>query len=132
MKKIKKFESFSHRMPEKVTYDEWLMKYKRFGACPFTKGQIDFFRKLKEENSDIVDNVKVYKSTFGNIEGSEIRIQLLEESDDDDIIEIQLNKLEDDWYLIYKFYNLDSEEYYICDEWDEVLGYLGSKVNLSF
>jgi len=55
----------------------------------------------------------------------------LEESDDD-ILEIQLNKLEDDWYLIYKFYNLDSEEYYICDEWDEVLGYLSSKVNLSF
>ena len=132
MKRIRKFESFSHRLPEKVTYDEWLKKYKRVGACPFTKGEIDFFRKLKEMNSDIVDNVKVYKSTFGNIEESEIRIQFLnmEESDDDDIIEIQLNKLEDDWYLIYKFYNHDFEEFFICDEWEEVLGYLSNQTKL--
>jgi hypothetical protein len=131
MKRIKKFESFSHRMPEKVTYDEWLKKYKRFGACPFTKGEIDFFRKLKEMNSDIVDNVKVETKPHCEVEESEIHIQFFNmEEDDDDIIEIQLNKLEDDWYLIYKFYNHDFEEFFICDEWEEVLGYLCTKTKL--
>ena len=41
---------------------------------------------------------------------------------------IKITKLEDYWYLIdYYLYLDDDTKYYICDDWEEVLGYLSSE-----
>jgi hypothetical protein len=46
---------------------------------------------------------------------------------------IHLVKLDDEWYLIYDTIkgrlqtNRMNVEYYLCDQWEEVLGYLSSK-----
>jgi hypothetical protein len=41
---------------------------------------------------------------------------------------IKITKLEDNWYLIDYYLYLDGNtKYYICDDWEEVLGYLSSE-----
>ena len=118
MNRIKKFESFTntHRRPEKVTYEEWLNKLNMCGKEPFTEKETKFFKQLIEENRSYI---KSY--TIGS---KKISIMLIEDEDEDDMTEIEFTKLTDNWYLIYKCYNHDHEEYFICDEWDEILGYL--------
>jgi hypothetical protein len=44
----------------------------------------------------------------------------------DIVIHIHLVKLDDEWYIIYD--TIKGEvDYYICDQWEEVLGYLSNK-----
>ena len=132
MKRIKKFESFSnHRMPEEVTYDQWLNKYDIHGLEPFNQKEIEFFNKLGKENRLEIESYSITEQ--------KISIMMIIEDHDistdtviyKDIVEIELRKLKDDWYLICKNYNQSrtNEEYFIGDEWDEVLGYLES-INL--
>jgi hypothetical protein len=51
--------------------------------------------------------------------------------DSDNLINIEITKLADDWYIIRDGSDFDPQAS-ICDEWDEVLGYLGTKTDLSF
>jgi hypothetical protein len=124
MNRIKKFEAFNHRIPETVSDVEYQQKLDTFGKEPFTKMEMDFFQKLKKENTK-----SIYSLDFG-VPGktNAVYLQLYPSGEDDSLIEIDITKLKDDWYLIYE----PGIDKFICDEWDEVLGYLGSQTNLRF
>ena len=117
MTTIKKFESFKkYREPTKVSYDEWLKKIDIHQKEPFTEKETKFFKELIKEN-------RIYIQSY-TIGSKQISIMLIEDEDDDDMTEIEFTKLEDNWFTIYKCYNHDHEEYFVCDEWDEILGYI--------
>ena len=124
MNRIKKFEAFNHRIPQTVTDVEYQNKLDTHGKEPFTQREMDFFEKLKKENTK-----SIYSLDFG-MPGltSVVYLQLYPSGEDDSLIEIDITKLKDDWYLIYE----PGIDKFICDEWDEVLGYLGSQTNLKF
>jgi len=85
---------------------------------------LDFFEKIKKENTK-----SIYSLDFGMPgKTSVVYLQLYPSGEDDSLIEIDITKLKDDWYLIYE----PGIDKFICDEWDEVLGYLGSQTNLRF
>jgi len=108
MKRIRKFESFSnHRMPTKVTEDEWNRKWKIHGLEKLTEIEKEFFRQ--KFRTYILSNSLV------QLEIPNIRYSII--------------KIKDDWYLIKKTCDDGDVEFFICDEWDEVLGYL-SNINL--
>jgi hypothetical protein len=122
MKRIRKFESFStHRLPTKVSYDEWFKKLNMCSKEPFTQKEIDFFSKLVEENNFDIDSYSVDKP-------STINLIMDYYWNYEDIVVFEFIKLSDQWYLISDH---SHDKFYICDEWDEVLGYLESK-NLKF
>jgi len=121
MKRIKKFESFNttHRLPTKVSEDEWKKKSNMYSDEKFNRKEVDFFKKLKDSKvtdiSLLATGAIIMK--FG-------------------MVWIHFYKKSDDWYLIcvetnrFQFQEVtDGDEYYICDEWDEVLGYL-ENINL--
>jgi len=124
MKRIKKFESFTtkYRLPTKVSEDEWKKKSVMYNDEEFNQKEVDFFKKLKEENpSKITDISRLAPGAIIMKFG---------------MVWIHFYKKSDDWYLIcvetnrFKFQEVtDGDEYYICDEWDEVLGYL-ENINL--
>jgi len=119
MTRISKFESFSttNRMPTEVSYDEWSNKL-MFGEEPFTEKEVKFFEKLSEENRIDIDYLDV------------CFIYIITDSRN----YFHIHKLKDDWYLIRNYardFYSELVAYFICDEWDEVLGYLESK-NLKF
>jgi hypothetical protein len=44
--------------------------------------------------------------------------------------QIEIIKLDDEWYLISKGSKFEGTKFYICDGWEEVIGYLsGSEYN---
>ena len=124
MTHIKKFEAFNHRKPHTISDIEYQQKLDTHGKEPFSQKEMDFFKKLKEENG-----MSLYDLDLGTPGKSDtIFLQLYPTGDGDDLIEIEITKLKDDWYLIYE----PGIDKFICDEWDEVLGYLGSQTNLRF
>lgn len=123
MRKIKKFEAFNHRVPTEVDYDEWEKKVGIHGTEPFNKKEIDFFMNLELENKE-----SIYDFHLGT---DKCCIEIYPMGDSDNLINIEITKLADDWYIIRDGSDFDPQAS-ICDEWDEVLGYLGTKTNLSF
>lgn len=124
MTHIKKFEAFNHRIPHTVTDSEWENKLDTHDKEPFSQSEMDFFQKLKKENEK-----SIYDMDLGTPGKSyTIFMQVYPTGESDDLIEIDITKLKDDWYLIYE----PGIGKFICDEWDEVLGYLGSQTNLRF
>ena len=124
MKRIKKFESFTtkYRLPTKVSEDEWKKKSNMYNDEEFKQKEVDFFKKLKEENPSKITDIS--RLAPGAI--------IMEFG----MVWIHFYKKSDDWYLIcvetnrFRFQEVtDVDEYYICDEWDEVLGYL-ENINL--
>ena len=111
MKRIKKFESFNHRVPKEVSFDDCRRKREIHGTEAFTKKEIDFFKKLEH---DYV-GVEIAQS----LALSRIHISTPHTT-------IEVVKLRDDWYYVYDFTNQFNA---ICDEWDEVLGFLETKTN---
>ena len=120
MKRIKKFETFGYRIPTKVAYEEWNEKFKLYGREGFNQKEWDFFKKLEDNNSRLIYKMK----TPGKWKNIYIEIYSNDKITDN-LIFIEISKIKDDWYLIYECY--ESELFFICDEWDEVLGYLLSK-----
>jgi len=120
MNRIKKFEAFNHRIPQTVGDVEYQNKLDTHGKEPYTQKELDFFEKLKKENTMSLYDMEISIDT--------IFMQLYPGGDSDDLIDIEIIKLKDDWYLIYE----PGIDKFICDEWDEVLGYLGSQTNLRF
>jgi len=121
MMKIKKFEAFNHRVPEEVNgEDEFNKKAKIHGPEPFTQKEIDFFNGIYKIE-------EIYQLSFWPL-GESNSVEFIREH----TIHIQISKLKDDWYLIYEDRDLHHEHdrYYICDEWDEVIGYFETRTNL--
>ena len=126
MSRIKKFEAFNHRIPHTVSDVEWEKKLDTHGTEFFNKKEIEFFNKLKNDNERNIysmDGIDKEHFPFHTIS-----FQLYPPGEGDNLIEIDITKLKDDWYLIYE----PGIDKFICDEWDEVLGYLGSQTNLRF
>ena len=123
MTRISKFESFSttNRIPTEVSYDEWSNKLVMFGEEPFTQKEVKFFKKLREENNIDTDYLDMQDVCL---------IYIITDSRN----YFHIHKLKDDWYLIRNYtrdFHSEFVTYFICDQWDEVLGYLESK-NLKF
>ncbi len=126
MEHLKKFESFNHRTPKRVYGDlEWEQKLFAHIKEPFSEKEINFFQKLIKENPKSIHDIDL--GTPGK--SHTVFIQLYHIRDDNFLIDIDITKLKDDWYLIYE---PAGNTKFICDEWDEVLGYLGSQTNLKF
>lgn len=127
MRFIKKYETFNHRSPTHITDAEYNLKMETNKKEPFTDKEIDFFKKLKIDNRSIYELDVVKPNPWGK-GCSTVFIKLYAFDDGDDIIEIDITKLTDSWYLIYEV-GIDK---FICDDWDEVLGYLGTQTILNF
>jgi 4a-hydroxytetrahydrobiopterin dehydratase len=134
MKRIKKFESFGYRMPEEVSRDECIKKLDTHGREKFIKKEWDFFEKLKR-NTGCKTDVLRFGSGF---KSEHIGTTIIIEMHPNSILEIKItiSKLGDDLYLIAnKQIILDEENFdhrtsfFICDEWEEVIGFLESKIN---
>lgn len=124
MKHIKLFENFKYRKPKMITSQEYQQKFDTHGTEPFTQEEYNFFTKLKQENEGWI-----YEFDLGLLGKSHlVFMQLYPIGDDDNLIEIDITKLKDNWYLIDE----PGSDKFICDEWDEVLGYLGSQTPLKF
>ena len=130
------------RKPEKVTKEAWEDKL-RHGKVPFTKKEIDFFQKFKEKNEN-----KKRKIDLGKIgESDTISIKSRDNGYEH---YTSITKLDDEWYAIKSVWyqqvvdvtNVENvegdwegdyyEEFFVCDEFDEVLGYLERKDSFSF
>lgn len=120
MKHIKLFENFKHRKPKMITAQKYQQKFDTHGTEPFTQEESDFFLNLHKDNTYFIYDMF--------LESDFVTIQLYPSGDDDDFDEICLTKLKDNWFLITENYSTKFE----CDEWDEVLGYLGSQTPLKF
>jgi hypothetical protein len=116
MKRIMKFESFSnnHRLPKRISADEFDKKIEIHGIEPLTQKEVEFFRKLVDKNNP---NIRSY---IPPDDPSKICLDIYYLYTE--TILFYIHKLTDDWYLICKYSG--PQESYICDEWDEVLGYL--------
>jgi hypothetical protein len=113
MKRIRKFESFSnHRMPTKVTEDEWNRKWKIHGLEKLTEIEKEFFRQKFRTYIEYIGDSLV------QLEIPNIRYS--------NMVKVDIVKLKDDWYLIEETCDDGDVEFYICDEWDEVIGYLSN------
>jgi hypothetical protein len=119
MKRIKKFEAFNHREPEEVSEETFNKKAKIHGHESFTQKEINFLNGIYKIE-------EIYQLSYLDYDVRFI-------SNKNGLVHIQITKLEDDWYLIYEDRNLHKEHddrYYICDEWDEVIGYFETRTNL--
>ena len=131
------------RIPEKISKEELDKKYFNFGRVPFTKKEIEFLKKFGEKNKeDYHIDIKDGKSHMGEPISKFVRNMLNTQIDEagnfliirniggDIVRHIHLVKLDDEWYLIYDTIkgrlqtNRMNLEYYLCDQWEEVLGYL--------
>jgi hypothetical protein len=122
------------RQPEKVSEREWNRKSSSFDRVPFTEEETNLFKQLNKK-------ITIYKDFGGDSPYVD-----LETPDEYDTISIMLYKpirkdvviakLDDNWYLIsdsepvisYPYEDNEGPhvKYYICDEWEEVLGYLSN------
>jgi hypothetical protein len=119
------------RQPEKVSKKEWNAKLNSFGKVPFTEVEINLFKQL---------NKTIYKS---NVEKNYVDLETPGEYDTITIIlykpirkNVVITKLDDNLYLlsdsepVISYPYEDNEgpyvKYYICNEWEEVIGYLSS------
>ena len=96
------------RMPERVSRDDWYKKIHIHGRLNFTEKDDEFFKIFTRKNR---------KYFMINHHINEITILNTINYNDKRII-----KLDDEWYLISN----GDHSYYICDEFEEVLGYLSS------
>jgi len=142
LSKFIKFESKSEfRIPEEVSEGEFQEKKFQFGQEPhgrhvqFTSDEKDFLKGLTI-NSPIIrggwsrrlfspkqfDHLKVFDGDYF------FTISIYNSTGDFCLFKIKITKLEDNWYLIDYYLYLDGNtKYYICDDWEEVLGYLSSE-----
>jgi hypothetical protein len=124
-------KSYKFRSPTRVSREKWRSKLS-YKKVPFTKKERDLFQKLKENPKNDLYKIDLGESTieikrkqvepYGRISWRHYR---------------RIIKLDDNWYLIY-YNQVDPErdpetdleendtweEFFICDEWDEVIGYL--------
>jgi hypothetical protein len=157
MRRIKKFESFNYPMPKEISEKEWDKKIQIHGYEPFDKMEMEFYKKLRRENHRPGRKTgRIYEI---NLEESDIpvlmssvtnrspydTISISSESAFSDFetnisADIEIIKLGDEWYLIHEYTLVDPFEddddqtedvkLFLCDQWEEVLGYLQMKTSL--
>jgi len=108
------------RMPEEVSMTDWNAKGRMYGTRKFTEVEIGFFSKFSERNKPFyskLDNDAI--TPYFLVSSRLTKLRLI------------IYRLYDDWYLIENYVpssdgvvNPRNFKYYICDEWEEVIGYL--------
>ena len=124
---IKKFESFNLRKPTLINYTISKQKIESIGTEPLSEKDIEFFQKIKEENKGAIYNIDFWSS--GDFGTNIIFLSLYPSGEDDNLLEFEIQKLKDEWYII-RYVNND--DYYLCDEFEEVKGFLGTETILRF
>ena len=124
---IKKFESFNLRKPTLINYAISKEKIETIGTESFSEKEIEFFQKIKEENKGAIYNIDFWSS--GDFGTNIIFLSLYPSGEDDNLLEFEIQKLKDEWYII-RYVNND--DYYLCDEFEEVKGFLGTETILRF
>jgi hypothetical protein len=132
LEKTRKF-----RKPLKVSKEEWDKKL-MYGTAPFTKREFEFLQKVKEKNSS--RGCKIGLGTLGESHTFTVRYKSGQYG-----FFMEIIKLNDDWYLIQfnsgitgDITNMEYEEeddvsdLIVCDEWDEVLGYIERQWNIGW
>jgi len=113
--RIKLFETWNKRYPKSISMDDWSEKkdeWKNGNSEPFNESENRFFNKLVFDNKKRLYHSKISKS--------DIMLGLYL------IRYIEIYKMKDSWYLLY---DDDNGEYYLCDEFEEVEGYLEQKLH---
>ncbi len=126
--RVKLFESWNSktkRYPSRISMDDWSNKKDewRKGNCePFSEREREFFKKLILNKKNRKKIYKYFSSNYNVI--SDVTLDFIHGGY---IRYIEIYKMKDSWYLLYD----DEEgECYLCDEFEEVEGYLGSKTQL--
>jgi len=130
--RIKLFETWNKRYPKSISMDDWSEKkdeWKNGNSEPFNESENRFFNKLVFDNKKGLYHSKISKSDImlglypTGKNGESIQAMYRE------IRYIEIYKMKDSWYLLY---DDDNGEYYLCDEFEEVEGYLGTKTTLKY
>ena len=137
---IKKFESFNLRNPTQINRDEANQKMEFHNPIPFSKEEVDFFLNLESENKGAIYEIDFWPEGWKVKGSSKIHISLYDitnknskkeyydEQIDDGLIHIQISKISDDWYIIDE----TGIDIFLCDEFEEVKGYIGTQTSLKF
>lgn len=114
------------RIPEKVSEDDCIKKYNRHEKLKFIEREVEFFDMFSEENK------LLYHSNLDNFWMDDYNVPYFRITNSNGV-KVTIVKLEDDWYLISDYIPIEGTnveyEFYICDEWEEVLGYLSTNHN---
>ena len=124
---IKKFESFNLRKPTLINYAISKEKIETIGTESFSEKEIEFFQKIKEENKTAIYDIDFWSS--GDFGTNIIFLSLYPSGEDDNLLEYEIQKLKDEWYIICY---VSDGDYYLCDEFEEVKGFLGTETTLRF
>ena len=154
---IKKFESFNLRKPTLINYAISKEKIETIGTESFSEKEIEFFQKIKEENKTAIYDIDFWSS--GDFGTNIIFLSLYPSGEDDNLLEFEIQKLKDEWYIIryvnnddpsgeddnllefeiqklkdewYIIRYVNNDDYYLCDEFEEVKGFLGTETILRF
>jgi hypothetical protein len=128
MKYLRLFEAWEHRYPKQIRQDEVDLKLKTFRREYFTDEEVKFFEKIHTENRGLYD--------YYFMSNDQLDMNLYNMGNDPDpeygdgLINITLTKLEDDWYIIEVSGLYEGDGYYLADELDEVIGFLGTETSL--
>ena len=128
MKHLKLFESFGLRQPTKLSYQEgreWELNHER---AEWDEYESDFYNTLTKVNAKLIYDSVMWETLM--------RFYLYR-MDSDEFDHLEIEKYDDSYYLIWyepAMHEPDQTRcsYYICDEWEEVLGFLGRYTRFRF
>lgn len=151
---IMQMEAIESRIPKEVSGEEYYAKLARHSKLKFTEEECEFFRKFTESNkvNTKLHNAYYHRSNhltdITTLKGDKISNFrqkyepvsphfLIKNDDGLEYNMIKISKLDDNLYLIFyisaqgvdvsPYIIPNKREHYICDGWEEVVGYLVSQ-----
>ena len=132
------------RIPTEVSREDWEKKYNMYREVLFSKKEVEFFNRFSRDHLVLEPPTSLKEKLLRAASGGYVRsdgylctmgnflMKGIDIYNRTDILRWKIIKLDDDWYLIHyyeKSESIDISRYYICDEWEEVIGYLVNKGN---
>jgi len=131
------------RIPTEVSREDWEKKYNMYREVLFSKKEVEFFNRFSRDHLVLEPPTSLKEKLLRAASGGYVRSDgylcnmgnfLINGVDithnrTNDIHRWKIVKLDDDWYLIHYYAKselIDISRYFICDEWEEVVGYLVS------
>ena len=129
MKHLKLFEAFGLRQPTKLSYQEGMEWGTNHEKAEWDESESHFYNTLTKVNAKLIYDSVMWETLM--------RFYLYPVVDSDEFDHLEIEKYDDSYYLIwYEPAMHDSAEtrgsYYRCDEWEEVLGFLGRYTTFRF
>lgn len=129
MKYLKLFESFGLRQPTKLSYQEgreWELNHER---AEWDESESNFYNTLTKVNAKLIYDSVMWETLM--------RFYLYPVVDSDEFDHLEIEKYDDSYYLIWyePAINEPAEtrgSFYLCDEWEEVLSFLGRYITFRF